>query len=86
MKRIIMAATALLALLASGEPAPAQELASAIVGTWKLMSFARKELATGNTIRPFGERPSGHLIYTKDGTGAYVIGGGETPEPGGQSQ
>ena len=54
MKRSIMAAAALLVLLASGKPAPAQELASAIVGTWKLTSFTRKELATGNTIRPFG--------------------------------
>ena len=82
MKRIIMAAAALFALLASAEPAPAQELASAIVGSWKLTSFARKELATGNTIRPFGERPAGHLIYTKDGTGAYVIAAEKRPSPG----
>jgi hypothetical protein len=81
MQRIITAAVAI-AVLASGQPAPAQDLASAIIGSWKLISFARKELATGNTVRPFGERPAGHLIYTKDGTGAYVIAAEKRPTPG----
>jgi hypothetical protein len=82
MQRIIRAAAVILALLGSGQPAPAQDLASAIVGSWKLTSFTRKELATGNTVRPFGERPTGHLIYAKDGTGAYVIAAEKRPTPG----
>jgi hypothetical protein len=82
MQRIIMAAAVVLALLASGQPARAQDLGLEIVGSWKLTSFSRKELATGSTVRPFGERPAGHLIYTKGGTGAYVITAEKRPTPG----
>jgi hypothetical protein len=82
MKRSIIAVAALLVLLASGQPAPAQDLASGIVGAWKLTSFTRKELNTGNSARPFGERPAGHLIYTKGGTAAYVITAEKRPTPG----
>jgi hypothetical protein len=49
------------------EPLAAQDLASSIVGTWKLTSFARKEVATGKTAATYGEHPSGYAYYTKGG-------------------
>ena len=82
MKRTIMTVVALAAMLLPGQPAAAEDLASAVVGTWKLTSFARKELATGSTMRPFGESPAGHLVYAKGGTSAYVIAADKRPAPG----
>ena len=39
--------------------------ASSIVGVWKYTSFFDKEVETGNVIKPFGETPSGYIVYTK---------------------
>jgi hypothetical protein len=49
MKRALMSAVAIAFLLMLPEPLTAEDLASSIVGTWKLTSFARKEVATGKT-------------------------------------
>ena len=44
-----------------------EDFASSIVGTWKMTSFARKELATGTTARTYGDHPQGYAHYTKGG-------------------
>jgi hypothetical protein len=67
MKRALMSAVVFAFLLMLLEPLAAQDLASSIVGTWKLTSFARKEVATGNTAATYGEHPSGYAYYTKAG-------------------
>ena len=67
MKRALMSAVALAFLLMLPEPLAAQDLASSIVGTWKMTSFARKELATGKTARTYGDHPQGYAHYTKGG-------------------
>jgi hypothetical protein len=54
-------------LLMLPELLAAQDLTSSIVGTWKLTSFARKELATGKTAATYGEHPTGYAYYTKGG-------------------
>jgi len=36
-------------------------------GVWKMTSWTRHEMATGKESRPFGEHPTGYLIYTKGG-------------------
>jgi Lipocalin-like domain len=67
MKHALMSATGLAFLLISPEPLAAQDLASSIVGTWKLTSFVRKEVATGKSATTYGEHPSGYAYYTKGG-------------------
>ena len=67
MKRILISALALALVLIGAQPAAPQDLASSIVGTWKLTSFARKELATGKTARTYGDHPQGYAHYTKGG-------------------
>ena len=67
MKRALMSAVVFAFFLMSLEPLAAQDLASSIVGTWKLTSFARKEVATGKTAAAYGEHPSGYAYYTKGG-------------------
>jgi hypothetical protein len=37
------------------------------LGTWKLKSFVREVLATGEKDNQFGEHPSGYLSYSADG-------------------
>ena len=67
MKHALMSATGLAFLLISPEPLAAQDLASSIVGTWKLTSFVRKEVATGKSATTYGEHPLGYAYYTKGG-------------------
>jgi hypothetical protein len=42
-------------------------LATSIVGVWKYVSFIDKEVETGTVLNPFGENPSGYIVYTKGG-------------------
>ena len=73
MKRILMLLTALAFTLTLAQTVPAQELASSIVGVWKLSSQMRKEVASGKTMNTYGEKPTGHLIYTKGGHFTFTI-------------
>jgi len=72
MKRTLISAVTLAFLLMLPEPSAAQDLASSIVGAWKLTSYARKELATGKTAATYGERPVGYAYYTKGGR-SYIF-------------
>jgi Lipocalin-like domain len=38
-----------------------------IVGTWKIESFVREVIATGQRYNEFGDRPSGYISYLPDG-------------------
>jgi hypothetical protein len=38
-----------------------------LIGTWKLKSFVRDVVATGERFYPFGEHPDGYLSYSPDG-------------------
>ena len=50
-------------------------LQTSIVGVWKLSSFTRKDLQSGEVTNVFGERPVGYLIYTKAGRiFAFLVG------------
>ena len=70
MKETLIAALLMMLTLTVTQSAAAQDVASAIVGTWKITSQVRKEIASGATANIFGEKPSGHLVYTK---GGYVL-------------
>jgi Lipocalin-like domain len=41
--------------------------ASRLLGTWKLHSYEREEIATGRRHDQFGPRPDGYLGYSPDG-------------------
>jgi len=60
---------------------PAKDLASQLVGAWKLNSQLRKEVATGATLATFGERPTGYIIYTPGGLLTFVIVGTDRKAP-----
>ena len=68
MNRTLISAVALAFLLTLQSPAPAQDLASQVVGVWKLSSQLRKEVATGATLASYGEKPIGHLTSHGVGT------------------
>ena len=87
MKRIFMLAVALACVLAAVHPAPAQDLASQVVGIWKLKTFERKALADGKTAKLYGEKPAGYFHYSKGGHFATVgVGEGRKVPPGGVSK
>lgn len=73
MKRALTSAVALFSTLTLVQPAAAQDLASSVIGAWKLTSFERKEVASGKTERPFGEKPTGQFIFTKGGHSSWFI-------------
>jgi len=82
MKRTLMSAAVVLAfLLTLPRPAPAQDLASQLVGVWNLSSQLRKEVATGATLNTYGEKPTGHLIYTRGGHLTFIIVGTDRKAP-----
>jgi hypothetical protein len=85
MKRTLISATGLALLLTLAQPASAQDLASQLVGVWKLTDQSTKEVATGKITYPMGERPTGHLIYTKSGHVAFVYAGDKRKGPAGAS-
>jgi hypothetical protein len=56
---------ALLALVATGLPARAED--NPLVGTWRLVSFDRENVATKEVVHAFGGHATGYSIYTPDG-------------------
>ena len=53
------------------------DLATSLVGTWKLTGFVRQELGTGKQDRFYGENPVGYNVYTKGGRFlVYLVGEG----------
>ncbi|HWL20256.1 MAG TPA: lipocalin-like domain-containing protein [Bradyrhizobium sp.] len=81
MKRTLTSAVALAFLLTLPRPAPAQDLASQLVGVWNLNSQLRKEVATGATLSTFGEKPTGHIIFTRGGLITFIIVGTDRKAP-----
>ena len=61
----------LLAWMAAMASAWAEELS--IVGAWKLVSYAREDVASGETTTPWGANPAGYLMYLPDGHMSAVL-------------
>jgi hypothetical protein len=61
MKRL---AAALGWLLILASPAVCDD---SIVGTWKIQSFVREVVATGQRYNEFGDKPDGYISYLPDG-------------------
>jgi hypothetical protein len=83
MRRALTLAVTLALAATLARPVSAQDLASSIVGVWKLKSQVRKEVMTGKTTNTFGERPTGHIIYTRGGHFSFVVLAGNRKAPAG---
>jgi hypothetical protein len=81
MKRIAAFAVGLVLLTTSYMPATGEELTSKIVGVWKLKTFDRKVLSDGKITKPFGEHPTGIVIYTKGGHFTTFVAGDNRKAP-----
>jgi hypothetical protein len=66
MTRVAIVAATLLSLFALPQHADAQG-SEALVGAWKITSWSRKDISTGNVEHAMGTKPSGLVVYTKGG-------------------
>ena len=55
-------------------------LKHSIIGVWALKSFVSEDTETKAQDKPFGEKPSGHLIFTAGGH-TLTLGIGEDRKP-----
>ena len=63
--RLAVVAIYFMALVGTARPALAED--NPLLGTWKLKSFVRQDLATGDRRPALGEHPEGYLGYAPDG-------------------
>jgi hypothetical protein len=52
-----------------------------LYGTWKLVSFTQRVVATGETTEIFGSSPSGFLSYSRDGRMNAILVKDKRPRP-----
>ena len=64
-------ALALAGLLALAVPSPAPTLEQQVRGTWRLVSYERKEGAETPWSRSYGDHPKGYIMY--DGSGHMMV-------------
>jgi len=81
MQRIAAFAVGLGLLTVSHMPAAGEDLASKIVCVWKMKLFDRKVVADGKITKPFGEHPTGIIIYTKGGHFTTFVAGDNRKAP-----
>ena len=63
-------------------PAPtAAQLKEQLVGTWRLVSFKRETLASGEITDIFGKAPKGYITYGQDGRMMVLFVKDERPKP-----
>jgi hypothetical protein len=62
---------------------PAYASDNSIVGTWKVESFVREVMATGERQNEFGEKPGGYISYQPDGRMFAVLVGDNRTKPAG---
>jgi hypothetical protein len=73
MKYLLISAAALASGLALALPAIAQDLASQIVGVWRVKSFDSVEIESQKANRAYGNAPRGTYIFTKSGHFALLL-------------
>src|SRR5262245_3266140 len=83
---VLLASLAVLVRGASAQSKPAAKegsrpTAAALVGTWRLVSFARTDLTSGVTTDVFGKSPTGLLTYTADGHVQVILVKEGRPKP-----
>jgi len=82
--RLAVAAICVMALVGTASVALAGD--NPLLGTWKVKSFVRQDVATGERRPALGEHPEGYLGYASDGrmyalfvAGARVVPAGDQP-------
>ena len=74
MKRLLISTAAIASGLALALPASAQDLASQIVGVWKLKSFDTVEVDTARATKIYGDDPVGIYVFTRGGHFSVILG------------
>jgi Lipocalin-like domain len=77
MKRLAVSFFCLLLLSLSASASENQ-----VLGTWKLQSFVREVIATGQRFAEFGEKPDGYISYLPDGRMFATIVADNRVKPG----
>jgi len=54
---------------------------TALLGTWKLVAYARQDIETGKTYDVFGANPAGYVSYGPDGRMSLIIVRGDRQKP-----
>jgi hypothetical protein len=62
-------------LISFAQSALAQDLTVQIVGTWKWTGHVYRNVGTGNTANVYGEKPTGLMVFTKNGNLVYAVFG-----------
>ncbi len=70
---------ALVGLLALPSPAPVATLGQQVRGTWRLVSYERRESPAAAWTRRFGDGPKGYIMY--DTTGHMMVEFEKQPPP-----
>jgi len=83
MRRTLILAAAIAFLTTFTQPAATQDLASQIVGVWKIVSNHSTEVATGKVNYPFGQNPVGYIVFTKGGREIFTLVGDNRSKPAG---
>jgi len=58
----------------------------AVIGTWRLISFAAQDVETGTVTRPWGDVPVGFLTYTRGGRMSAVLTAGQRQSESGPAE
>ena len=58
----------------------------AVIGTWRLISFAAQDAETGTVTRPWGDAPVGFLTYTRGGRMSAVLTAGQRQAESGSAE
>jgi hypothetical protein len=82
MKRFLMF-VALSLLLTIGYAATAQDPASQIIGVWKATEIIRKEVDSGKTEKPYGDKLTAYFIYTRQGVFSWTFVAENRKKPAG---
>src|ERR1700739_3954854 len=67
----------------SAETEQAKSAQQEILGTWRLVSYVREEVASGAKSDVMGAHPSGYINYGRDGRMMVMIVGGDRRKPAG---
>ena len=74
------ATLAVIFVLAASVPATARANEE-LYGTWRLLSFTRQVVDTGETANIFGKSPHGYITYGRDGRVFAIIVREDRPKP-----
>jgi hypothetical protein len=63
---------------------PAQADTNPLLGTWRLKSFVREIITTGERYNQMGDHPDGYISYSPDGRMMAFFVSGDQPRPSGE--